>query len=290
MDRLDSRALRYFIAVAEELHFGRAADRLGIAQPPLSRAIRQLESRLGVPLLQRTSRAVRLTPAGQVLLDEGQPALQALDATARRVQRAGQPQPVLAVALKADNDGGLLPAVLAAYRREQAAIPVEVVLGGWGEQAGMLRDGRADVALVYEPYDHRGLDSETLLTEHRVAALPAGHRLAGRTIVRMTDLAGEPLPGQTGPAPGGHRQPGPRDLAQLLRLVELGELVMLIPESVAARYPRPELAYRPVTDASPAILTVAWPRASRSLATAAFARAAAVIAARACDRAAIASI
>jgi DNA-binding transcriptional LysR family regulator len=125
MDRLDSRALRYFIAVAEELHFGRAAERLGIAQPPLSRAIRQLESRLGVPLFQRTSRAVRLTGAGQVLLGEGRHALAALDAAARRAQRAGQPRPALAVALKADNDGGLLPAILAAYRREQAAIPAE---------------------------------------------------------------------------------------------------------------------------------------------------------------------
>jgi DNA-binding transcriptional LysR family regulator len=144
---------------------------------------------------------------------------------------------------------------------------------------------------VYEPYDHRGLDSERLLTERQVAALPADHRLAGRTALRMADLVGGPLPDRAGLAsggqPGGHRQPGPSDLAQLLRLVELGELVMLIPESVAGRYQRPELAYRPVTDAGPAILAVAWPQASRSLATAAFVRAATAVVARAGAPAAI---
>jgi DNA-binding transcriptional LysR family regulator len=101
MDPLETRELRYFITLAEELHFGRAAERLGMAQPPLSRSIRQLERRLGVTLFERTSRAVRLTPAGAVLLAEGRSALDALAAAARRAQRAGQDEPRLVLAMKA---------------------------------------------------------------------------------------------------------------------------------------------------------------------------------------------
>ena len=88
MDGMETRELRYFVAVAEELHFGRAAQRLGIAQPPLSRAIQQLERRLGAALLDRTSRAVTLTEAGSVLLAEGRAALDAVDAAERRTRRA----------------------------------------------------------------------------------------------------------------------------------------------------------------------------------------------------------
>src|SRR5918998_4884330 len=99
---VETRELRYFVAVAEELHFGRAAERLGIAQPPLSRAIAQLERRLGVTLLERTSRRVALTPAGEVLQEQARTALDALAAAALRTRRAGAPQPRLVVALKAD--------------------------------------------------------------------------------------------------------------------------------------------------------------------------------------------
>jgi DNA-binding transcriptional LysR family regulator len=90
MDQLETRELRYFLAVAEELHIGRAAQRLGMAQPPLSRALQRLERRLGVLLLERTSRGVTLTPAGSVLLAEGRRALDAVDAAARRTTQAGQ--------------------------------------------------------------------------------------------------------------------------------------------------------------------------------------------------------
>ncbi|MER6540533.1 LysR family transcriptional regulator, partial [Streptomyces sp900105755] len=86
---LETRELRYFLAVAGELHFGRAAERLGIAQPPLSRAIQQLERRLGVRLLDRDRRGVRLTGAGEVLLHEGRAALDATSAAVRRTRRAG---------------------------------------------------------------------------------------------------------------------------------------------------------------------------------------------------------
>src|SRR4051812_2812141 len=109
MSELETRQLRYFVAVAEERHFGRAAERLGMAQPPLSRAIRDLERQLGVQLLVRTPRQVALTPAGAALLDDARVALDAVAAAERRARRAGQPVPALRLALKADYDAGLLP-------------------------------------------------------------------------------------------------------------------------------------------------------------------------------------
>src|SRR5919197_876986 len=133
MNELETRQLRYFVVVAEELHFGRAAQRLGMAQPPLSRAIRELERQLGVPLLKRTTRQVTLTPAGEVLLRDARTALEAISAAGRRAQHAGRPAPALRLALKADYDAGLLPEILAAFREEPTALPVEVRLGGRGE-------------------------------------------------------------------------------------------------------------------------------------------------------------
>jgi DNA-binding transcriptional LysR family regulator len=148
MEQVETRELRYFVALAEELHFGRAAQRLGIAQPPLSRAIRQLERRLGVTLVERTSRAVRLTSAGEVLLREGRAALDAVAAATRRAQRAGRAGAHLVLAMKPGGDGGLLPYVLAEYESLPGSIPVEIVFSV-GERAAMLRDGRADVGLLH---------------------------------------------------------------------------------------------------------------------------------------------
>jgi LysR family transcriptional regulator, benzoate and cis,cis-muconate-responsive activator of ben and cat genes len=147
MDELETRELRYFIAVAEELHFGRAAERLGMAQPPLSRAVRQLERRLGVTLFERTSRAVRLTPAGEVLLSEGRHALDAMAAATRRAQRAGQDDPRLILATKSSG-GDLLARILAAFEAEPESVPVDIVFSA-DARAAMVRDGRADVALLH---------------------------------------------------------------------------------------------------------------------------------------------
>src|SRR5438128_1531702 len=115
---METRELRYFVAVAEELHFGRAAQRLGIAQPPLSRAISGLERRLGVTLFEPTSRAVVLTEAGSVLLREGRAALDALAAAERRTRRAFAPGPGLVLVTKAGASGELLAKLLDAYAAE----------------------------------------------------------------------------------------------------------------------------------------------------------------------------
>jgi DNA-binding transcriptional LysR family regulator len=304
MNELEARQLRYFVAVAEELHFGRAAGRLGMAQPPLSRAIRELEHQLGVQLLTRTTRQVTLTPAGEVLLRDARTALDAINAAGRRARHAGEHVPKLRLALKADVDGGLLPQILDAYAGEQAALPVELVLGRFGEQAQTLRDGRADAGLLLGPFDDHGLDCEPLVTEPFLLAMAAADPLAARPSLRLADLAGRSLPGgfpaDQGVASGPHGSAGTRDhqpspagngmpaastpgndsdLPQIFRLVELGSIVCFLPASLTRRYPRPEIAYRPVADLEPATLAVAWPQDSRSAAVAAFIRAAATVAA-----------
>lgn len=279
MSDLEVRQLRYFVAVAEEMHFGRAAERLGMAQPPLSRAIRELERQLGVELFHRTTRQVTLTAAGSVLLTDARTALEAVAAAGHRVRNAGRPRPMLRVALKADYDAGLLPRILEKYR----GLPVDLLLGGRGEQAPALREGRADVALLPAPFDDRGLDSEVLLTEPRVIALAAADPLAARPSLRLADLAGRVLPdgtpadrdaGQTTGLP-----PRRLDLAQIFNLVEVGGVVWFAPQSLARRHPRPDIAYRAVDDLSPSTLMLAWPAGSRSAEVAAFVRVAGEVAA-----------
>jgi len=292
MNDLEVRQLRYFVAVAEELHFGRAAGRLGMAQPPLSRAIRDLERQLGVPLLERTTRQVRLTAAGEVLLRDARTALDAVATAARRARQAGSPSPRLRVALKADVDGGLLAQILDAYRADDAARPAELVLGGFGEQAQALREGRADVGLLLRPFDDHGLDSEPLLTEPVLVALAAADPLAARTRLCLADLADRRLPGGSVASHGRPAEPRragavrpASNLAEIFSLVETGSVVFFAPASVARRYPRAGIAYRPVGDLPDATLAVAWPRDARSPAVAAFVRAACAIAAAARARA-----
>ncbi|MFC3572524.1 LysR family transcriptional regulator [Streptomyces yaanensis] len=280
---MESRPLRYFVAVAEELNFARAAERLGISPPPLSRAIRQLERELGVTLFERTTHSVAVTPAGEVLLREARIALDALQAAGRRAQRAAVPEAKLVLSVKADGDAGLLEPILERYAAEPGSVPVTVRLSGWQEQPRLLRRGEADAALVYEPFDRTGLDAETLTVEPRVAALAATHPLADRDRLALADLGLRP--GDLHRFLDELRKRG-RDLAQLLTLVGLGDLVTLLPASVAARYPRPNVVYRPVPDAPPAILAIAWPQQSCSTATAAFVRAATWVADAVRDRAA----
>ena len=272
---MESRPLRYFVAVAEELNFARAAERLGISPPPLSRAIRRLETELGVTLFERTTHSVALTPAGAVLLTEARIALDALQAAGRRAQRAAATEPKLVLAVKADGDAGLLEPMLARFASEPEAVPVAIRLCGWHEQPRLLRLGEADVALVHEPFDRTGLDTETLVTEPRVAALSATHPLAARDRLVLADLGLRP--GDLHQYLHELRSEG-RDLAQLLALAGLGKVVPLLPASVAARYPRPGVVYRPVPDAPLAVLTIAWPQQSRSTATAALVRTAASVA------------
>ncbi|MEV4515438.1 LysR family transcriptional regulator [Dactylosporangium sp. NPDC049525] len=279
---METRELRYFVAVAEELHFGRAAKRLGIAQPPLSRAIRQLERRLGVELLARTSRSVTLTEAGSVLLREGRAALDAVDAADRRTRRAALAatgEPGLVLVTKAGASSELLAKLLDAYAAEPGAVTVDVVLCGIGEQEPLLRDGRADVALLHRPFDSTsGFDVEELSTEGQVAVLPSGHPLTTRTSLLTADVAALPdLPLPRWPCRDGTYPEGPgpevRDNVQLFQLIALRRATAILPDSCRTHLRR-DLTAVPVLDAPPVTTVIAWPPHSRSRALAGLVRAA----------------
>jgi DNA-binding transcriptional LysR family regulator len=279
---VETRELRYFVAVAEELHFGRAAHRLGIAQPPLSRAIAGLERRLGAALLERGSRGVTLTGAGAVLLREARAALDAVEAAERRTRRAalaGTGRPAVVLAAKAGASSELLAKLLDAYGAEPGAVAVDVLLCGPGEQAPVLRDGRADVALLHRPFDDTaGFDTEDLHTEGQIALLPAGHPLGTRAELRLAEITGLPdLPLPRWPRPDGTFPDGPgpqvRDHTQLTQLIALGRACAIVPETGRAGLGE-GLTAVPVVDAPRVTTVIAWPPHSRSTAVAGLVRAA----------------
>ncbi|WUJ68749.1 LysR family transcriptional regulator [Kribbella soli] len=283
MPEPEIRELRYFRAVAEDLNITRAAERLGIAQPPLSRAMRQLEHRLGVDLFDRSGQRLELTDAGETLLKESGPVLDALDSAVRRTQRAGQSSRGLVVTAKPGVATELLHRIVSELRGEFPGI--EVVVSGFGEQADMVRDGRADVALVSRPFDDPGLEMEELYTEPRVAALPAGHELAQRDVLVAEDLAGIPAPrwSRSNVAERNYWSARPddpvegpivQDSSQLLEVVAFGQAVALVPRSMAERNIRPDVVYRPVADVEAYRMFVVWPAGSRSKELARFVEAA----------------
>ena len=275
MAQVETRELQYFVAVAEELHFGRAAQRLGMAQPPLSRAIQRLERRLGATLLERSSRGVALTRAGEVLLREGRAALAAVSAAERRTRRAAgaDGRPGLVLVTKAGASVELLAKLLDAYAAEPGAVPVHLLLCGTGEQEGILRDGRADVALLHLPFDSTaGLDTEVLQDEGQVAVLPAGHPLSSRDRVELSEVEALtdaplrfPAPAGAGPDVGIHGS------TELFQLVGLGRASAVLPESVRLQLGS-EHAVVPVVDAPRVTTVIAWPPHSTSLSLAALVR------------------
>ena len=192
---MELRQLRYFVAVAEELHFRRAATRLNVSQPPLSLQIRQLEEELGCELLQRTRRRVELTPAGEAFLRDARAILHELDTaaeTARRID-AGQTG-----RLRISFVGSALLSILPlAVQRFRAVRPdVEVVLRERStvDQLRVVADGTVDVGLIRPPIDRSDqLHIEHVMREQTVAALPVDHPLTRLRRVPLARLAGEPL-------------------------------------------------------------------------------------------------
>ncbi len=298
MNEVETRELRYFVAVAEELNFSHAAICLGIAQPPLSRAIRKLEDKLGIQLLKRNTREVILTAAGQEFLVHARVAIEAVSMACRRARQVGAPSPQLRLAVKPGSDTALINDIVTAYEADATLPRVETIASRWDGPLALVRDGRADVALLRTPFNDRGLDVEPLLTEPRVAALPASHPLARRRVLGRVDLADEAVPRWSNvmderavaywsglDRPGGTENgrvlratppPGPvvDDIVQLLDVVALGKAVAFLPVSVRNRFPRSDVVYRPVMDLSPSVTALAWPESCRSAAMAAFVRAA----------------
>src|ERR1700751_5604223 len=271
MERLDLRLVDYFVAGAEELHFGRAAERLHIAQPSLTQQIRRLEQQLGVTLLERNSRNVRLTRAGAAFLREGRRALAQAQRAITTARAAGAE--LLTVGFYGSAGSALLPAVLAAFHEGQPATEVivrEILLGSIDE----ILDGKVDVAFTRLMPDQTELDVEIIATEPRLLAVATTPPLASRKTLAFADLLREsfivnPMVSHDGPPARWlaeqrrHGLPGrvaaqTRSPQEIMALVGAGKGVCLVPTAAALHDRRPDVVYVPVTDAEPAVVSLAW--------------------------------
>lgn|SRR5512132_186901 len=191
---VDARLWRSFTTVAEELHYGRAAERLHITQPALSRQIRDLERVLGITLFDRTSRRVVLSRAGQAVLGQARRALAESDRAVRLARLAAHGDwGELAIAVLPAVALALLPAIIRAYRDAHPAIGVTISESFDDEQLAALTAGRIDAGFLRAAAAPPGLCLETLLTEPVLAGLPAGHQLARHNRIALSELAGEPF-------------------------------------------------------------------------------------------------
>ncbi|MGA5193110.1 LysR family transcriptional regulator [Streptomyces exfoliatus] len=191
---VSSRKLRYFVAVAEELHFSRAAARLFVTQQSLSKQIRELEDDVGVELLHRTTRSVELTQAGEALLTAAREALSVIEAGVEAARIAGRGEAgTLKLGFLVGAALELTAPILSEFGRRHPGIRLELREYGFADPSGGLADGWADVALVRLPLSAADVESDPLFVEPLVAALPAGHRLAGRPVLTVEELVAEPL-------------------------------------------------------------------------------------------------
>jgi DNA-binding transcriptional LysR family regulator len=190
---MDPRLLRSFVAVAEELHFGRAALRLHLSQPPLSVHVKRLESQLGVRLFERTKRRVTLTAAGAELLER---ARRILDESARAVadvQRVARGEAgLLTLGYTSTATHAVLPGVLPRFRARHPGVRIELRELRSAQQPEAIHANRIDLGLVCGPIDAGGLTARTLVSERLLAALPSRHPLAARARVPVRELPGHP--------------------------------------------------------------------------------------------------
>jgi DNA-binding transcriptional LysR family regulator len=289
---MELRQLRYFVAVAEELHFSRAAERLHVAQPAVSEQVRKLEDQLGVGLLNRTKRKVSLTEAGVALLAEARRVLQQVD-IARLATHAARERATACLRI------GYTPATLpmsvpkALQRLAASTKDLEVTLEpAFGlELIAAVRDERLDAAIVSLPARTAGLRTTELGQERAVVALPLGHRHARRTAIRLNQLAPERivvLPRdasrpfydavlaacQSAALSPSVVETRGTCVEPALLAVASGAGIGLVPESVADRYSTPGVLFVPIDGEQPAVsMAIVTRRDGAHLATAAFLRA-----------------
>jgi DNA-binding transcriptional LysR family regulator len=279
MNLPDLRQLRYFVAVAERLHFGRAAEALHISQPPLSRAIRALEENLGVPLFHRTRRRVELTPQGARLQEETRRLTAQLERTVhelRAMATGGHAR--LRIGFVSLADYGVLPGLLKAYKSSQPGVRLALREMLSPDQAAALAAGELDFGLLLPPVAGAArLEHLVVQRERFVLALPAKHRLAaGGGKVALSALGGEPfvtIPRQIAPrlydivaqlaAQAGISLNVAQEAIQMQTVVSLvssGLGAAVVPASVA-NLGRRGVVYRELADRHPRLdLCLAWRR------------------------------
>jgi DNA-binding transcriptional LysR family regulator len=274
---VDTRLLRYFAVVAEEANLTRAAERLFVSQPALTKQIRQLESQMGIRLFTRSRAGMTLTAAGQALAKQVPAVLAGWDQALREAKSAAsQAAQVLRVGFLAGAANEATQEILAAFSRRRPGWRVEMRAASWLDPTVGLASGEADVALLRLPFPGQdSLRTEVLLTEPRWVALPAAHPLAGRDQICFRDLWDEPFvaaPAETGWwrdwwLAAGEREGHPVRIGAVtetgqpddwLAAIANGDGVALAPESAARYYARPGIVYRPVAGVSPSEVGVAW--------------------------------
>jgi len=189
---MELRHLRYFVTLAEELHFGKAAEKLHIAQPPLSQQIRQLETELGFELFHRTKRNVQLTQAGEVFLREVQQILQQLQQAIQIGQQTSRGEAgKLVVGFVSSVAYNILPDVLKNYRNFVPGVSLELHELTTDQQLNWLREGRMDVGFIRPPVEDKEFIWEIVFQESLMVALPETHQLANQSHISLTSLANE---------------------------------------------------------------------------------------------------
>lgn len=282
---IELRPLRYFVAVAEEMHFGRAAARLHMTQPPLSQTIQALESQLGAPLFSRTRRSVALTAAGRALLPEAQRLLMQAESLPALVQRAAAGESgQLRLAFVSSADYSVLPVALREFRSAYPAVQIDLREATSDVQLEELAAGNIDLGILIPPVPDKLktiLDYFPVLTEPLVLALPADSKLASATRkVSLKSCAGLPLiifPRRLAPALhdqilGCFREAGLTpsieqeaiQMQTIVGLVAAGMGIALVPQSVS-NLKRPGVEYRALKEASPLVeIGLAWRRDNTS--------------------------
>jgi DNA-binding transcriptional LysR family regulator len=264
---VDTRVLRYFVAVAEHLSFTQAAKALFVSQPSLSRQIRQLEDRLGTELFLRSKTEVRLTRTGEVLLGAARRQLAEWEQITRIVRTTAAAEGnVLRIGFVATGGGSLGRRARTAFLARHPNATVEPKRFDRGGEADALRQGLVDVAFLWLPADTTGLHTAVVTTEQRMVAMSTSHPLATRRSVTIADLRDEPIlwtrkapaawvDGWASPVWGQEND----NVEEMLEQAATTGAVCLGPASMAAYYAHPELTWRPVTDLDPLQIAVAWP-------------------------------
>ncbi|WP_327355064.1 LysR family transcriptional regulator [Streptomyces sp. NBC_01304] len=269
---LERHEIEAFLTLADELHFGRTAERLHVSTARISQTIRKLERRVGVPLFDRTSRRVELTAVGRQLYEDVEPAWKLVGAGLRRAVEAGRGiTGTLKVGFVGAAAGQLVLGIAELFQRRYAECRVEVREAQLADGLPWLREGQVEVLLTSFPVAGDDLvTGPALVTEARMVAVPAGHAFAGRESVGLDEVAGLDETAGTGEI----LEPGDASTFQeLLGRVGAGRRVLVVGAQTRRYYPRPDVAYVLLSDAPPLEWGLAWPASGASARVRAFAEA-----------------
>ena len=283
--------LEAFLVLAEELHFGRTAERLRLSQARVSQTIRKLERGIGAPLFERTSRRVSLTPIGARLRADLEPLYRGRgEAIGRATAAARGVDGLLRLGFLGAGAGELTPLILDTFRARHPGCEIQMRETHFADPLGPLRAGEVDVLLTRLPVEEPDLTvGPVVLSEPRVLAVPARHPLARRRTVSLEDLAGHTVFGVAGPAPdywwdfhvprstpSGKPVRRGQDVAtfqELLALIAAGQGISPVAASVDRYYARPDIVFVPIDDAPPTDVAVVWRTANATARILAFVRA-----------------